>query len=305
MHKRAPLKVYITVLPQYDSLGLKQCKLHFTPYRSTRSDSDTSDLSFVTCCEESAPYEPIQAIANPTGIEIIPHQLFDADLHTLQFMHHGSCVSLVDDDATGRNVLSLLKLDVCNAILVWAKSVDCEREEDLDLHMICSVMLCTKYHSSSLANTSSLDGGYLDLTNAKSVSINGATNGETTNTATGTVSPRKLESPLMMTAPNQEELSCISIVYGGGITENRVLSFCVPQQTAAMWYRGLGMVIQASQALQKFAMDKRLQKLQREYMNLFFEAVRCAGPTPLEAVKVISDPYVVTCMLPRPLILMA
>lgn len=85
---------------------------------------------------------------------------------------------------------------------------------------------------------------------------------------------------------NKEELSCISIVYGAGITDNRVLSFCVPALTASMWHQGLSMVIRASQALQKCAMDKRLQKLQREYMNLFFEAARCAGPTPLEAVKV-------------------
>ncbi|XP_071477015.1 uncharacterized protein [Diadema antillarum] len=259
--------------------------------RSTRSDSDLSDMSFVTCCEESSPYEPIQAIANPTGIEIIPHQLFDGDLHTLQFMHHGSCVSLVDEDSTGRNVLSLLKLDVSNAIIVWAKSVECTREEDLDLHMICSVMLCTKYHSSNLANTTSLDGGYLDLTYAKSISmkstfaVESSGTGTTSNTA---MSPRKSEAALPVPSPYQEELSCISIVFGAGITDNRVLTFCAPQQTAALWYRGLGMVIRAAQALQKYAMDKRLQKLQKEYMNLFFEAARCTGPTPLEAVKVLG-----------------
>ncbi|XP_041477613.1 1-phosphatidylinositol 4,5-bisphosphate phosphodiesterase epsilon-1-like isoform X4 [Lytechinus variegatus] len=259
--------------------------------KSTQSDSDASDLSFVTCCEDSSPYEPIQAIANPTGIEIIPHQLFDSDLHTLQFMHHGSCVSLFDEDCSGRNVLSLMKLDVCNAILVWAKSVESPREEDLDLHMICSVMLCTKYHSSNLANTSSLDGGYLDLSYAKSISIKTGTSMESAASSTGTsatVSPRKTDAPMTLTPSSKEELSCISIVYGTGITDNRVLSFCVPSLTASMWHQGLSMVIRASQALHKFAMDKRLQKLQREYMNLFFEAARCAGPTPLEAVKVFG-----------------
>ncbi|XP_030842228.1 1-phosphatidylinositol 4,5-bisphosphate phosphodiesterase epsilon-1 [Strongylocentrotus purpuratus] len=259
--------------------------------KSTPSESDVSDLSFVTCCEDSSPYEPIQAIANPTGIEMIPHQLFDSDLHTLQFMHHGSCVSLFDEDCSGRNVMSLMKLDVCNAIIVWAKSVESPREEDLDLHMICSVMLCTKYHSSNPANTSSLDGGYLDLCYAKSISMKSGSTTESASSSTGTsatVSPRKTDAPMTLSPSNKEELSCISIVYGAGITDNRVLSFCVPALTASMWHQGLSMVIRASQALQKCAMDKRLQKLQREYMNLFFEAARCAGPTPLEAVKVFG-----------------
>lgn len=185
--------------------------------------------------------------------------------------------------------MSLMKLDVCNAIIVWAKSVESPREEDLDLHMICSVMLCTKYHSSNPANTSSLDGGYLDLCYAKSISMKSGSTTESASSSTGTsatVSPRKTDAPMTLSTSNKEELSCISIVYGAGITDNRVLSFCVPALTASMWHQGLSMVIRASQALQKCAMDKRLQKLQREYMNLFFEAARCAGPTPLEAVKV-------------------
>ena len=216
-------------------------------------------------------YEPINPIPNPAGIEIIPHHRLDNHLHTLQCMHHGLTVIHWDDEGN-RSAMCVLKLDPCNSVLTWAKYPDSDVDADL---LLPPTMCNTKYHS-TIPLQGSLEEGYLELSAAKQVFL-----GHHEAPDLGPLSRRHgLGSNL------SETENCISILFGTCITDNRLLHFVAPKRTIDLWYEGLRVIVSALKEQQMYVADQRISWLEKEYLNLFYSKKSCYGPTPLDAIRV-------------------
>uniref|UniRef100_A0A3Q2YJB7 Phosphoinositide phospholipase C n=1 Tax=Hippocampus comes TaxID=109280 RepID=A0A3Q2YJB7_HIPCM len=79
----------------------------------------------------------------------------------------------------------------------------------------------------------------------------------------------------------------LSLLYGLGTTDNRLLHFVAPDHTAQMLYKGLSELVNASRRLKKFP-DQRLQWLRRQYVGLYQEEGRYEGPTLAQAVELFG-----------------
>ncbi|KAK7919592.1 hypothetical protein WMY93_010876 [Mugilogobius chulae] len=79
----------------------------------------------------------------------------------------------------------------------------------------------------------------------------------------------------------------LSLLYGLGTTDNRLLHFVAPQNTAQMLFKGLSELVNAIRKLKKFP-DQRLQWLRRQYVSLYQEEGRHEGPTLAQAIELFG-----------------
>ncbi|XP_055085431.1 1-phosphatidylinositol 4,5-bisphosphate phosphodiesterase epsilon-1 isoform X3 [Periophthalmus magnuspinnatus] len=79
----------------------------------------------------------------------------------------------------------------------------------------------------------------------------------------------------------------LSLLYGLGTTDNRLLHFVAPKNTAQMLYKGLSELVNAIRKLKKFP-DQRLQWLRRQYVSLYQEDGRHEGPTLAQAIELFG-----------------
>ncbi|XP_077406391.1 1-phosphatidylinositol 4,5-bisphosphate phosphodiesterase epsilon-1 isoform X2 [Vanacampus margaritifer] len=79
----------------------------------------------------------------------------------------------------------------------------------------------------------------------------------------------------------------LSLLYGLTTTDNRLLHFVAPNQTAQMLHKGLSELVNATRKLKKFP-DQRLQWLRRQYVSLYQEECRYEGPTLAHAIELFG-----------------
>ncbi|XP_072312345.1 1-phosphatidylinositol 4,5-bisphosphate phosphodiesterase epsilon-1 isoform X2 [Eucyclogobius newberryi] len=79
----------------------------------------------------------------------------------------------------------------------------------------------------------------------------------------------------------------LSLLYGLGTTDNRLLHFVAPKNTAQMVFKGLSELVKAIRKLKKFP-DQRLQWLRRQYVSLYQEDGRHEGPTLAQAIELFG-----------------
>lgn len=79
----------------------------------------------------------------------------------------------------------------------------------------------------------------------------------------------------------------LSLLYGQGTTDNRLLHFVAPKNTAQMLYKGISELVNAIRKLKKFP-DQRLQWLRRQYVSLYQEDGRHEGPTLAQAIELFG-----------------
>ena len=81
--------------------------------------------------------------------------------------------------------------------------------------------------------------------------------------------------------------NCLTLMFGVGLSDNRVVEFVAPCQVARLWRRGLTQLVAASQRRgRRSYQDGRVQWLKEQYLQLYFDTGRCHGPTPAEAIRV-------------------
>ncbi|XP_038070793.1 uncharacterized protein LOC119739790 isoform X2 [Patiria miniata] len=239
----------------------------------------TGKTSYITCDDQEYPYDPIHPVPTPHQIEIIPHHLLERDIHLLQCMHHGTTAIHWDEE---KSALCQLRLDPTNSLLVWSKTSPAGEDTESSLESVLS----SKYSSGTVI-ANGLEEGYLDLMSAKDVFLG----------------DQEVDFGAMSKRHNLPGLSpsenAFTVLYGGGIADNRLLHFVAPKKTVLLWAYGLQALIRAIRKHRMFNADRRIVWLQREYLNLFFEDGKCVGPTPLEAIKVFGGRNLAMKKLPN------
>jgi len=81
--------------------------------------------------------------------------------------------------------------------------------------------------------------------------------------------------------------NCLTLMFGVGLSDNRVVEFVASPYVARLWKRGLSRLVAASQRrARRSDQDRRVQWLKEQYLQLYFDTGRCHGPTPAEAIRV-------------------
>ncbi|XP_064788827.1 1-phosphatidylinositol 4,5-bisphosphate phosphodiesterase epsilon-1-like isoform X2 [Oncorhynchus masou masou] len=209
------------------------------------------------------------------GTELMPWYVLSLHPHVHHFLQQGTTVIHYDQDShlTAR---CLLRLQPDNCILTWAKL----QSEGLpgsspgpDSSMLRSPTgsgYCGKLILNSLAD------GFLDLSVAKAVFM-----GHPGADIQAVCLQNKLSFGLSL-----EECG-VTLLYGLHTTDNRLLHFVAPRNTARMVYAGLESLLAVHRRMRRFP-DQRLQWLRRKYVNLYQEDGRYEGPTLAQAIQLFG-----------------
>uniref|UniRef100_A0A8C7V471 Phosphoinositide phospholipase C n=1 Tax=Oncorhynchus mykiss TaxID=8022 RepID=A0A8C7V471_ONCMY len=246
----------------------------FTMGDLSESAGDLSDLSQGKDPDFQGMGERTQK-AFAHGTELMPWYVLSLHPHVHHFLQQGATVIHYDQDShlTAR---CLLRLQPDNCILTWAKL----QSEGLpgsspgpDSSMLRSPTgsgYCGKLILNSLAD------GFLDLSVAKAVFM-----GHPGADIQAVCLQNKLSFGLSL-----EECG-VTLLYGLHTTDNRLLHFVAPRNTARMVYAGLESLLAVHRRMRRFP-DQRLQWLRRKYVNLYQEDGRYEGPTLAQAIELFG-----------------
>ncbi|XP_035610484.1 1-phosphatidylinositol 4,5-bisphosphate phosphodiesterase epsilon-1-like [Oncorhynchus keta] len=246
----------------------------FTVGDLSESAGDLSDLSQGKDPDFQGMGESTQK-AFAHGTELMPWYVLSLHPHVHHFFQQGATVIHYDQDShlTAR---CLLRLQPDNCILTWAKlqseSLPGSRPGS-DSSMLRSPTgsgYCGKLILNSLAE------GFLDLSVAKAVFM-----GHPGADIQAVCLQNKLSFGLSL-----EECG-VTLLYGLHTTDNRLLHFVAPRNTARMVYAGLESLLAVHRRMRRFP-DQRLQWLRRKYVNLYQEDGRYEGPTLAQAIELFG-----------------
>ncbi|XP_077358777.1 1-phosphatidylinositol 4,5-bisphosphate phosphodiesterase epsilon-1 isoform X2 [Festucalex cinctus] len=196
------------------------------------------------------------------GTELIPWYVLSLQPDVHQFLLQGATVIHYDQDSHS-TARCLLRLQPDNTTLTWGKPQNggvSPAEQPLGLGQTV---------------VAGLAEGLLDLGVVKAVFL-----GHQGVDVHAVCLQNKLSQ---MTV----EENGLSLLYGLATTDNRLLHFVAPNQTAQMLYKGLSELVNASRKLKKFP-DQRLQWLRRQYVSLYQEEGRYEGPTLAQAIELFG-----------------
>uniref|UniRef100_A0A8C4ZDX2 Phosphoinositide phospholipase C n=1 Tax=Gadus morhua TaxID=8049 RepID=A0A8C4ZDX2_GADMO len=232
---------------------------------------DVSDAEAEPCLEAGGKEVEFQgteethpAFAHNT--EIIPWYVLSLQPDTHQFLLQGATVIHYDQDSH-LSARCLLTLQPDNTTLTWGKGRRKPR---------CGGPPATE-PPVGLGQTvfAGLAEGLLDLGVVKAVFLghHGAD-----------VHAVCLQNKLsQMTA----EDNALTLLYGLGTTDNRLLHFVAPNHTAQALHKGLSELVNATRKLKRFP-DQRLQWLRRQYVSLYQEDGRYEGPSLAQAIELFG-----------------
>uniref|UniRef100_A0A674BJE6 Phosphoinositide phospholipase C n=1 Tax=Salmo trutta TaxID=8032 RepID=A0A674BJE6_SALTR len=213
------------------------------------------------------------------GTELMPWYVLSLHPHVHHFLQQGATVIHYDQDShlTAR---CLLQLQPDNCILTWAK-LHCEGlpgsspgTDSSKLRSTTGSGAGSQYCGMLILN--SLADGFLDLSVAKAVFM-----GHPGADVQAVCLQNKLSSGLSL-----EECG-VTLLYGLHTTDNRLLHFVAPRNTARMVYAGLQSLLAVHRRMRRFP-DQRLQWLRRKYVNLYQEDGRYEGPTLAQATELFG-----------------
>ncbi|CAG7724464.1 unnamed protein product [Allacma fusca] len=249
-------------------------------------------------------YQPVQPLHHDHAVSFTPldNSRNSIDLHVLQVMHHGSTALHIDSD--GRAAFVWVKLERSCGTVTWSKPVWSSlrfqhAQPDFLLsvdpeHIPVPAGLVLKYggvYGSSGSGPGSggtvglggtpdiagigLEEGYIDLNGVKEVESG---NREVDVTAA-------MKRFAMETWSTSE--TCISLVYGMVLSDNRSTVFVFPPRLASTWLTGLRAVVKSLRRVVGRP-DRRLFWLKEQYLQLYFEDGRCLSPTMADAIRVFG-----------------
>lgn len=196
-------------------------------------------------------------------------------------LNHGTTIIQWDEDA-GRSALCVLRLEADNATITWCRLGwsslrGTSSPPDYTLHADQSQaplhILRSRYSSGSEDSFNSLEEGFLDFRHIKEVYL-----GEESPELSSVAKRHGLDA-------SELEYTSITVVHGSNMSTNHKLWFIGPKGVTVAWYRGLVKLRAAAMKLRN-QLDKRVQWLKQQYLQLYYEGERCQGPTPAEAIKV-------------------
>ncbi|XP_023290532.1 1-phosphatidylinositol 4,5-bisphosphate phosphodiesterase epsilon-1 [Orussus abietinus] len=232
-------------------------------------------------------YKPVQPLAIDHGIALFPVAAPNAgmDLHLLQVLHHGSTLVHWDcEGASSRTALVFARIDRACGTIVWEKPpwsplrtappgsgseflLNVNPEEGVPTGLVSRY--ATQQDDCTLV---SLEEGYLDLTAVKEITVG--------------CCDRDKEADLRSTcrryglpAPD----SCIGLMYGSNLSDNRLMFLLCPPSLNKIWYTGLCCILKGLKRQQQLT-DRRSRWLKEKYLQLFFEE-RCLEPMTADAIR--------------------
>ncbi|ODN01451.1 1-phosphatidylinositol 4,5-bisphosphate phosphodiesterase epsilon-1 [Orchesella cincta] len=230
-------------------------------------------------------YEPVQPISHDPEVSFVPmdNSRNSMDLHTLQILHHGCTALHLDSD--GRPAFVWVKLERSCGTVTWSKPV--WSSLSLIFYSMLTPRRCLCYPAShkygegwsgssgagssgptglgpDVANIASEDG-YIDLNGVKEVEIG----------------CRDIDVAAAMKRYGAENWpineTCISLVFGMVLSDNRYTAFVFPPRLATIWLNGLRAVVKSLRRVIGKP-DRRLVWLKEQYLQLYYEDARCLLP---------------------------
>ena len=227
-------------------------------------------------------YNPIRPLTAGHDVMIVTPSFARLSHQTLQFMNHGSTVVHFEEESS-RSCICFLRLESDNVTLTWRKPdwsalrgnasslPDYVLRGDFDSNSTQAMYMryCGGEHVYY-----SIEEGYLDISVLKHVSW-----ASSDDIDLASISKRYAMENITV------EDNCICLSYGTTLAENKHLHFVGPSNIIKTWYRGLENLCHAAKRLRQ-QIDKRIQWLKIQYLQLYYESERCQGPTPAEAIRV-------------------
>ncbi|XP_015511799.1 1-phosphatidylinositol 4,5-bisphosphate phosphodiesterase epsilon-1-like [Neodiprion virginianus] len=236
-------------------------------------------------------YQPVQPLANDHGVAIFPVGAPHAGMnhHVLQILHHGTTLVHWDcDGGTSRTALVYARVDRACGTFTWEKptwsplktaslgttvtefSLFVNPEESLPAG------LTTKY-AARLPDCAAvtLEDGYLDLSSVKEIMIG--------------CCDRDRDSDLRAICkryglPGSD--SCIGLMYGTSLSDNRLIFLLCPPALNKIWYMGLCWILRGLKRQQQLT-DRRSRWLKEKFLQLYFEEPGIM-PVTADAIRVFG-----------------
>ncbi|XP_025829637.1 1-phosphatidylinositol 4,5-bisphosphate phosphodiesterase epsilon-1-like [Agrilus planipennis] len=255
---------------------------------------------------EISDYHPIQPLVYDHGVSYVclspPNT--KVDQHIIQILHHGS-TAVMWEGIEGpsppgglRSTLQYLRLDRSCSTLTWVRpswsglrvgvssgdtdplstdfNLSFSPEDTLAPGLLTKLALQS---SGEQSTSSTLDEGFLDLMAIKEVHLGGRDAEKDTEIAA--VSRRY---GLNHEPDNQ---CALTILYGYGLSDNRILYIVCPSSMCRIWFTGLSWIVK-DLARQQALCDRRLLWLREQYLQLYHEDGYCCGPLAADAIRGIG-----------------
>ncbi|XP_043265479.1 1-phosphatidylinositol 4,5-bisphosphate phosphodiesterase epsilon-1-like isoform X2 [Colletes gigas] len=234
-------------------------------------------------------YKPVQPIAIDHGVALFPVAAPHSgmDLHLLQMLHHGSTLVHWDSEGgTTRTALVFARVDRACGTFVWEKppwsplktaqiggTASTEFSLTANPEVTVPTGLSTRYTTQqSECSSVTLEEGFLDLSSVKEVMIG--------------CCDRDRETDLRSICkryglPGSD--SCIGLMYGSSLPDNRLIFILCPPALSKIWYMGLCWILRGLKRQQQLT-DRRSRWLKEKYLQLYFEEV-CLEPMTADAIR--------------------
>jgi len=264
-------------------------------------------------------YEPIKPVGNSHRVSFVGASRVSA--HDLQCMQHG-CTVLRWDAATAHFAPVLLRLENDTRTLSWTPptwatfrpasgappggpSAAAEPGAVTEAADPCLSAVLLARHQLQLAyRNDDFDDGFVDLAVVKEFAVgtgapvdaaslcrrtaSGGGSGAASAGPGGVAAAAAAAVAASAGASSTRPSNCLTLMFGVGIADNRVVEFVAPARVARLWRRGLSRLVATSQRRGRVGheLDRRVRWLKEQYLQLYFDAGRCHGPTAAEAIRV-------------------
>ncbi|XP_015590026.1 1-phosphatidylinositol 4,5-bisphosphate phosphodiesterase epsilon-1 isoform X2 [Cephus cinctus] len=236
-------------------------------------------------------YKPVQPLTIDHGVALFPVAAphTGMDLHLLQVLHHGTTLVHWDcESGTSRTALVFARIDRACGTFIWEKPpwsplktagvppTSTEYSLTINPEDTVPAGLVAKYASQqSDCAAVTLEDGYLDLSSVKEVMIG--------------CCERDREADLRMICkryglPGSD--SCIGMMYGTSISDNRLIFLLCPPALSKIWYMGLCWMLRGLKRQQQLT-DRRSRWLKEKYLQLYYEE-GCLEPMTADAIRVFG-----------------
>ncbi|XP_056642796.1 1-phosphatidylinositol 4,5-bisphosphate phosphodiesterase epsilon-1-like isoform X2 [Diorhabda sublineata] len=248
-------------------------------------------------------YHPVQPLVHDHGVSFVclSSPLTKIDQHVIQILHHGStCVIWEGLEGPSppsgtKGVLLYLRLDRSSTTLTWVRpswsglkagssnestdpfttdfNLSFNPEDTLAPGLLTKLALQT---SGEQSTGTTLDDGFLDLMVVKEVHLGGR----------DAEKDAELASMARRYGLNHEPGNecAITILYGYGLSDNRLLYIVCPPVVCRVWFSGLCWLIRGLSRQQALC-DRKLLWLREQYMQLYHEDGYCCGPLAADAIR--------------------
>lgn len=241
-------------------------------------------------------YNPVQPIVHDHGVSLIPissshHKI---DHHILQLLHHGTTAVLWEPDIpSDRSRYVYVRLERSCGLITWHRP----SWRRLNTHHEFNVAvnpeeLLPPRQNARPQTTGGADGGEggiggggmfaaleegsLDLSSVKDIMM-GSRN-------------RDNESDLLAAGRRYgltHTQSCVSILYGSALNDNRELCLMCPPMLSRVWFVCLSWIVKGIRRQQNLA-DRSMLWLKEQYIQLYFEDAKCSEPLAADAIRVFG-----------------